>query len=259
LFGQYGSTKLKIAEAIAQSAKIDEQVVAELAKRMKATPEEINAAWAKREMKPKTVSYGDGSWIVKGGQDGGWNRRQDPAEQRQQRAEQGGNTGGNNGGFGFGGTATPAETTTAGTTRAETTTTSPASGQEDGNQRRVVDDPRPLPTAAISWRPIRQELGRREEGSETKKCSVCNARGSARRPGRACPATASACAATARRKTTSSSINSAPGDIRFMRRSALLALLLPSLCGCLHLTNRGARAACASVQNARTLACAVRM
>ncbi|MBI3856795.1 MAG: hypothetical protein HY293_13995 [Planctomycetes bacterium] len=71
LFSQYGSTKYKIAEALAHANKIDEEVVAELAKRMKATPEEITAAWAKRELKPRSVGYGDGSWIVKGGQDGG--------------------------------------------------------------------------------------------------------------------------------------------------------------------------------------------
>lgn len=99
LFSQYGSTKYKIAEVIAQAAKIDEQVVAELAKRMKATPEEINAAWAKRELKPKTVSYGDGSWIVKGGQDGGLDT--DAKTQPNNNKNTGGN--GNNGGFGFGG------------------------------------------------------------------------------------------------------------------------------------------------------------
>ena len=71
LFSLYGSTKFKIADALQRANKIDEEVVAELAKRMKATPEEINGAWAKREMKPKTVTYGDGSWIVLGGQDGG--------------------------------------------------------------------------------------------------------------------------------------------------------------------------------------------
>src|SRR5579862_1349251 len=72
LFSQYSSsTKYKIADALQHANKIDEEVVADLAKRMKSTPEEIQTAWGKREMKPKTVSYGDGSWIVKGGQDGG--------------------------------------------------------------------------------------------------------------------------------------------------------------------------------------------
>jgi tetratricopeptide (TPR) repeat protein len=100
LFSQYGSTKNKIAEALAKANKIDEEVVAELAKRMKATPEEINAAWGKRELKPRTVTYGDGSWIVKGGQDGGL----DTDAKTQPNQPQNKNNGGNNGGFGVGGT-----------------------------------------------------------------------------------------------------------------------------------------------------------
>jgi len=102
LFGQYGSAKYKIAEAMNLANKIDEAVVAELAKRMKATPEEINAAWAKRELKPRTVSYGDGSWIVKGGQDGGLDTDAKTQPNNQNGRNTGGN-GGNNGGFGFGG------------------------------------------------------------------------------------------------------------------------------------------------------------
>jgi tetratricopeptide (TPR) repeat protein len=98
LFSLYGSVKFKIAEALQKANKIDEEVVAELAKRMKATPEEIKGAWDKRELKPRTVSYGDGSWIVKGGQDGGLDT--DAKTQPNQNK----NTGtGNNGGFGFGG------------------------------------------------------------------------------------------------------------------------------------------------------------
>jgi tetratricopeptide (TPR) repeat protein len=97
LFSQYGSTKFKVDEAIAHAGKIDEEVVAELAKRMKATPEEIQAAWAKREMKPKTVGYGDGSWIVKGGQNGGLDTDAKTQPQQQQNKNNGGN------GFGFGG------------------------------------------------------------------------------------------------------------------------------------------------------------
>src|SRR6185503_16814155 len=98
LFSEYGTTKNKIAEAMQKANKIDEVVVADLAKRMKATPEEIIAAWGKREMKPRTVSYGDGSWIVRGGQDGGMDTdaKTNPNQNKN-------NNGGNNGGFGFGG------------------------------------------------------------------------------------------------------------------------------------------------------------
>ena len=102
LFSQYGSTKYKIAEVLQRANKIDEEVVAELAKRNKATPEEINAAWAKREMKPRTVGYGDGSWIVKGGQDGGLDTDAKTQPQANQNRNQG-----NNGGFGFGGRSQP--------------------------------------------------------------------------------------------------------------------------------------------------------
>ncbi|HVE39401.1 MAG TPA: hypothetical protein VNM14_05895 [Planctomycetota bacterium] len=71
LFIQYGSPKFKIAEALAKAQKIDDELVAELAKRFKATPDEIQVAWGKRELEPRTVMLGEGTWIVKGGQDGG--------------------------------------------------------------------------------------------------------------------------------------------------------------------------------------------
>ncbi|MBV8878546.1 MAG: hypothetical protein JO332_01150 [Planctomycetaceae bacterium] len=91
------ASKYKIADALQHAAKIDEEVVAELAKRMKSTPEEIQTAWGKREMKPKTVSYGDGSWIVKGGQDGGL----DTDAKTQPNNPNGNGNNGRNGGFGF--------------------------------------------------------------------------------------------------------------------------------------------------------------
>jgi hypothetical protein len=71
LFIQYGSLKFKIQEALAKAQKIDDELVAELAKRFKATPDEIQTAWGKRELEPRTVVLGEGTWIVKGGQDGG--------------------------------------------------------------------------------------------------------------------------------------------------------------------------------------------
>jgi hypothetical protein len=71
LFGQYASAKYKISEARSLINKADEETVKYLAEKNKCTPEEVNAAWAKREQKPRTATYGAGSWIVKGGQDGG--------------------------------------------------------------------------------------------------------------------------------------------------------------------------------------------
>jgi hypothetical protein len=71
LLSQYAGAKYKISEALALANKVDDTIEADLAKQLKSTPEEIKAGWAKRELKQKICSYGDGSWIVKGGQDGG--------------------------------------------------------------------------------------------------------------------------------------------------------------------------------------------
>ncbi|HLF92805.1 MAG TPA: hypothetical protein VJB14_05045 [Planctomycetota bacterium] len=72
LYGQYASTKFKISEARTLAGKIDEEVTKELAKMLKSTPDEIKVAWEKRDSsKIRTATYGEGSWIVKGGQDGG--------------------------------------------------------------------------------------------------------------------------------------------------------------------------------------------
>jgi hypothetical protein len=71
LFIQYGSPKFKIVEALARAGKIDDELAAELARRFKATPDEIQVAWGKRELEPRTVMLGESTWIVKGGQDGG--------------------------------------------------------------------------------------------------------------------------------------------------------------------------------------------
>jgi hypothetical protein len=171
LFSQYGSARYKIAEAINQANKIDEAVVAELAKRMKATPEEINAAWTKRELKPRTVTYGDGSWIVKGGQDGGLDT--DAKTQPNTPNRNNGNNG-NNGGFGFGGRNNGGN-----------------NGGKGGNQK---NQPEPLgkkletkdewwSTASSSDRRnfVEAEYGKNSSAVKkevkTKKCSVCNGEG----------------------------------------------------------------------------------
>jgi len=167
LFSQYGSVKYKISEAISNAGKIDEAVVAELAKRMKATPEEINAAWGKRELKPRTVTYGDGSWIVKGGQDGGL----DTDAKTQPNQNNNKNNGGNNGGFGFGGNRN--------------------GGNNKGGQN---NQPQPLgkkletkdewwSTASTSDRrnfvesEYAKNSGAVKKEVKTKKCSVCNGEG----------------------------------------------------------------------------------
>ena len=96
LVSGYASPKYKIADARSAMARLDKEIVAALAEKLKSTPEEIEAAWAKREPKPKTVTHGAGSWIVKGGQEGGL----DTEAKGQPRA---GNNNGGRGGFGFGG------------------------------------------------------------------------------------------------------------------------------------------------------------
>lgn len=174
LFSQYGSTKFKIAEAIAQTGKIDEQVVAELAKRMKATPEEINAAWAKRELKPRTVSYGDGSWIVKGGQDGGLDTdaKTQPNNNPPGGNNRGGNTGGN-GGFGFGGNRN-----NGGNNKGGAPNNQP---QPLGKKLETKDEW--WTTASTSDRrnfveaEYAKNSGAVKKEIKTKKCSVCNGEG----------------------------------------------------------------------------------
>jgi tetratricopeptide (TPR) repeat protein len=71
LLSEYSGSRYKLSQARALVAKIDEEVVKYLAAKFKSTPEEIQAAWGKREPKTRTASYGEGSWIVRGGQDGG--------------------------------------------------------------------------------------------------------------------------------------------------------------------------------------------
>jgi hypothetical protein len=178
LFSQYGSAKYKIAEALSQANKIDEAVVAELAKRMKATPEEINAAWGKRELKPRTVSYGDGSWIVKGGQDGGLDTdaKTQPNNNNGGNRNNGGNGNGNNGGFGFGGNRNNGGN----------------NGGKGGNNQK--NQPEPLgkkletkdewwSTASSSDRRnfVEAEYGKNSSAVKkevkTKKCGVCNGEG----------------------------------------------------------------------------------
>lgn len=85
-FSQYSSSKYKLSEARGHVQKFDDLALADLAKKLKSTPEDIQTAWGKREPKNRTVSYGTGSWIVKGGQDGGLDSDQklDPKQMQNQ-------------------------------------------------------------------------------------------------------------------------------------------------------------------------------
>lgn len=64
-------SKVKFDEAVELTAKLESAAVEESAEKLNLTADEVRAAWAKRERKPRKLSYGDGSWIVLGGQDGG--------------------------------------------------------------------------------------------------------------------------------------------------------------------------------------------
>jgi hypothetical protein len=63
--------KTTLEDALAQAAKFDETILEEVSKKLSATPEQVREAWAKRERKPKKASFGNGSWVVLAGQDGG--------------------------------------------------------------------------------------------------------------------------------------------------------------------------------------------
>ncbi len=64
-------SKVKFEEAAAKAAKLEETIVSESAEKLGITADEVRDAWKKRERKPRKLTYGDGSWIVLGGQDGG--------------------------------------------------------------------------------------------------------------------------------------------------------------------------------------------
>lgn len=71
LVSQASGSKVKFEEAVAKAAGIEETMLAESAEKLGLTIDEVREAWKKRERKPRKLSYGDGSWIVLGGQDGG--------------------------------------------------------------------------------------------------------------------------------------------------------------------------------------------
>ncbi len=72
LIAKYAGGKIKLQEAREAIAKLDEEIAAEVGKKLKATVEEVGQHWAARtEKKIRSVSMKDGTWIHRGGQDGG--------------------------------------------------------------------------------------------------------------------------------------------------------------------------------------------
>jgi len=63
--------KVKFEDAAAGAAALEETIVQEAADKLRTTADEVRAAWKKREKKPRKLTFGDGSWIPLGGQDGG--------------------------------------------------------------------------------------------------------------------------------------------------------------------------------------------
>jgi tetratricopeptide (TPR) repeat protein len=72
LLSKLAGGKSTIQQAREGLMKLDEEIVAEVAKKLTAAPEEVTKHWQQRtEKRIRTVSMKDGSWIHRGGQDGG--------------------------------------------------------------------------------------------------------------------------------------------------------------------------------------------
>jgi len=71
LVSQACGQKVKFEEALAKAAKLEETLLQESAEKLEISPDDVRDAWKKRERRLRKLSYGDGSWIVLGGQDGG--------------------------------------------------------------------------------------------------------------------------------------------------------------------------------------------
>jgi tetratricopeptide (TPR) repeat protein len=74
------AAQLPFPEARAQVAKFDEEIELDLARRLKAAVSEIQVAWQNREEKSRVASYGSGTWIARGGQNGGLDFTMPPPE-----------------------------------------------------------------------------------------------------------------------------------------------------------------------------------
>jgi hypothetical protein len=70
-------------EARSRLGTLDQEISHELAARLKATASEIDVAWLNRDQKPRVASYGSGTWIARGGQNGGLDFQLPPADPAQ--------------------------------------------------------------------------------------------------------------------------------------------------------------------------------
>jgi len=72
LISKYTTSKFTLQLAREAIAKLDEEIIAEVAKKLNASADEVARHWDQRtEKKYRTVSMKDGTWIHRGGQDGG--------------------------------------------------------------------------------------------------------------------------------------------------------------------------------------------
>lgn len=88
ILSQLSSARSKFAESRGGVSRIDDQALAAVAKDLKSTPDEVRQAWEKRDPKlVRTVRYGDGGWIARGGQEGGLDtdEKLDPPQQKQKQ------------------------------------------------------------------------------------------------------------------------------------------------------------------------------
>lgn len=97
LINSYASPKYKIGEVKTLATKIDDEVLKALASKLKSTSDEIRGAWEKRELKPRTVSFGESTWVAQGVNDGVLDTDQKGTPKQTMQGQ------GQGGGFGFGG------------------------------------------------------------------------------------------------------------------------------------------------------------
>jgi hypothetical protein len=71
LIAKAAAPKTTLEDALLQAAKIDEAMFEEVAEKLSVSPDQVREAWKKRERKSRKASFGSGSWVVLGGQDGG--------------------------------------------------------------------------------------------------------------------------------------------------------------------------------------------
>ncbi len=71
LWSKHADRKFKLGEARGAMDRLDEEIAAEVGKKINCTRDEAEKYWGMREQKQQSAGMGTGSWIYLGGQDGG--------------------------------------------------------------------------------------------------------------------------------------------------------------------------------------------